>query len=48
MYASKQLEEYTLGNINNSSEYNIMKAIFITEIHDFQLFKRYKGPGYRL
>lgn len=47
-YVSKQLEENTLGNINNSHEYNIMKPIFITGIHPFRLFKRYKGPGYRL
>jgi len=48
MYASKQREENTLGNINNTHEYNVMKPIFITGIHAFRLFKRYKAPGYKL
>lgn len=48
MYASKQLEENTLGNINSAHEYNIMKPIFITGIHAFRLFKRYKERGYKL
>lgn len=47
VYASKQLKENTLGNINNSREHNIMKPIFITGIA-FQLFESCKGPGHRL
>lgn len=48
MYASKQLEGTTPGDINNAHEYNIMKPLFIMGIHAFLLFKRYKGPKYRL
>lgn len=49
MYASKQLEGTTLGDINNAhDEYNIMKPIFTISIHAFLLFKRYKGPAHRL
>lgn len=46
--ASKQLEGTTLGDINNAHEYNITKPVFITGIHAFLLFKRYKGPEYRI
>lgn len=47
VYASKQLKENTLGNINNACEHSIMKPVFVNGIA-FQLFESCKGPGCRL